>query len=128
MTMISRLTDTPEENERPIVSPEELVSACVHDVGHMRDDTPMGWVGGSFYAEDGLLVLLYQKHDEDLIDPEDDEHPNGFADTGLGLLTVDRVVELVAALTHGGRRPAITNHDEARAWVLAQIERGDDRG
>lgn len=36
-------------------------------------------------------------------------------------VTVDQVVDLVAKLTHGGPRPAITNRDQARAWVLAQL-------
>lgn len=120
--MISRLTDLPTENERPTVAPERMVEIATHDPGRLSDVAPMGYTGASFYPEDGLLVLTYQKYGETYADPDDEENPVEYADTGLGFLTVERVVELVAAR----ERAAGGSWDRERVerWVLEQIERG----
>lgn len=109
--MLGRLTET-EPEDWPTVDPETLVSAAVHDASHMRDDDPCGWVGGVFYPEDGLLVLTYQKYGNDMPPDEDGVR---YADTGLGLLTVDRVVDLV---WEAGR---MDTKDDVRAWVLGKL-------
>jgi hypothetical protein len=118
--MISRLTDT-EPESWPTVAPETMIRHSVEDGADITDVTPVGWYGGTFYPEDGLLVITYQKHGNTFADQEDEDGETlpEHADTGLGLLTVERVVELVAQASK--MSPGYMT--DPRAWVLSHIER-----
>jgi hypothetical protein len=125
--MISRLTDTSEENDRRTVPADRLVEISTHDEGRLSDVPPMGYAGASFYPEDGLLILSYRKYGETYADPADDENDVEYADTGLGFLTVERVVELVqVAIQIAGDEstPDGMLATDAEAWVLEKIRRG----
>jgi hypothetical protein len=117
--MISRLTDLPSENARPTVEPHRMVEIACHDEGRLSDVAPVGYAGASFYPEDGLLILTYQKFGETYADPDDEENPVEYADTGLGFLTVEKVAELVEKMLEIN---APWNRDQCRDWVLEQIE------
>jgi hypothetical protein len=119
--MIGRLTDT-EPEDWPTVDTETLVRRATEDGADICDVAPIGWYGASFYPEDGLLILTYRKNGESFAGQEDEEGElaEEHADTGLGFLTVDRVVELVHSSTRAAGFTWSTL--DAERWVLERIE------
>lgn len=129
--MISRLTDT-EPASWPTVDEETMIRHSTEDGADITDVAPIGWYGATFYPEDGLLVFTYRKHGNSFADQEDEdgEIMGDRADTGLGLLTVDRVASLVqAAISIGRQHPDGQSWTlkDAETWVLNQIEHGTKR-
>lgn len=120
--MISRLTNLPEESKRPTVEPDVLVENATHDTAHLSDIEPMGYTGATFYREQGLLILTYQKHGNTYAVPNGDpayDQVTEYADTGLGFLTVDEVVKLVAAAHDDGCQ---NKEIDPESYVLTWIE------